>query len=346
MALIRISKVAVRGMSACVPSQIVSVANTSKSEEYDAADFSAKTGVKQAHLSNDFTAADLCFAAAQRLIDDLGWEKQDIDGLLFCSQHPDYILPATSCILQDRLGLSRECFAMDISLGCSGWVYSLSTAASLLSNGGLKKILLLAGDAKKRVPCEFDPLFGFAGTVTALEYTGIPEDILDFHFGTDGSGFDAIIIPDGGARNQMSPASFDKELIDGQYYHRLQTRMKGMDVFAFGISTAPKSIRKLLEFSQTTVDDYDFVVLHQANMLMNEKIRKKLGIPEEKMPYSLPDFGNTSMASIPLTIVTQLREKCEKRTTRFLCCGFGVGLSWGSVAFTTKDLRISELIEL
>ena len=345
MALIRISGVAVRGFSACVPAQIVSVASTSKSEEYDAADFSAKTGVRQAHLSNDFTAADLCYTAAERLIADLGWEKQDIDGLLFCSQHPDYILPASSCILQDRLGLSRECFAMDISLGCSGWVYSLSTAASLLATGSMKKVLILAGDAKKRVPTEFDPLFGFAGTVTALEYTGNEEDTLHFHTGTDGSGYNAIIIPDGGARNQMTPASFEKELIDGQYYHRLQTRMNGLDVFTFGISTAPKSIKKLLEFTQSTVEDYDFFVLHQANMMMNEKIRKKLNIPEDKLPYSLPDFGNTSMASIPLTIVTQLRGKCEKQA-RFMCCGFGVGLSWGSVAFNTKNLCVSELIEM
>ena len=346
MALFRISRVAVRGFSACVPAQIVSVENTSKSEDYDSSDFSQKTGVHQAHLSNDYTAADLCAAAAEQLISDLGWDKNDIDGILFCSQHPDYILPASSCILQNRLGLSRECFAMDISLGCSGWVYSMSTAAALLSNGGMKKMLILAGDAKKRVPTEFDPLFGFAGTVTALEYTGNEKDVFDFHTGTDGSGFDAIIIPDGGARNQMSPTSFEKELIDGQYYHRLQTRMKGMDVFAFGISTGPKSIRKLMEFSQTSVDDYDFFVLHQANMMMNEKIRKKLNIPEEKLPYSLPDFGNTSMASIPLTIVTQLRGKCEQQLTRFICCGFGVGLSWGSVAFTTKDLHISKLIEL
>lgn len=346
MALFRISRVAVRGISACVPAQTISVADTSKSEDYNAADFSQKTGVRQAHLSNDYTAADLCVAAAERLIGDLGWEKKDIDGILFCSQHPDYILPASSCIIQDRLGLSRECFAMDISLGCSGWVYSMSTAAALLANGGMRKILLLAGDARKRVPCEFDPLFGFAGTATALEYTADESDVLDFHTGTDGSGYDAIIIPDGGARNQMTPASFEKELIDGQYYHRLQTRMKGMDVFAFGISTAPKSIKKLLEFSQTTIEDYDYFVLHQANMMMNEKIRKKLNIPEEKLPYSLPDFGNTSMASIPLTIVTQLRGKCEVRLTRFMCCGFGVGLSWGSVAFTGKGLCISELIEL
>ena len=345
MALFRVPRVSVRGFSACVPKQIVSVANTSKSEDYDAADFSQKTGVRQAHLSNDFTASDLCLAAAERLIADLGWDKKDIDGIIFCSQHPDYILPASSCILQDRLGLSRECFAMDISLGCSGWVYSLSTAASLLATGGMKKLLVLAGDAKKRVPTEFDPLFGFAGTVTALEYTGNDEDVLNFHTGTDGSGYDAIIIPDGGARNQMSPASFEKELIDGQYYHRLQTRMNGMDVFAFGISTGPKSIKKLLEFTQSTVEDYDFFVLHQANMMMNEKIRKKLNIPEEKLPYSLPDFGNTSMASIPLTIVTQLRGKCEQ-AARFMCCGFGVGLSWGSVAFSTKDICISELIEL
>lgn len=136
------------------------------------------------------------------------------------------------------------------------------------------------------------------------------------------------------------------EDVDGKKVHRLQTRMKGMDVFAFGISVAPKSIKKIVEFSGKQISDYDYFILHQANLMMNEKIRKKLQLDSDKVPYSLTEFGNTSSASIPLTILTQTRGKVEKKETNWIACGFGVGLSWGTVAFTTKNLVLSNLIEL
>ena len=200
MALFDITKVRIAGISACVPKQVIRVEDSVKSADYDSSNFAEKTGIKSAHISNEYTASDLCYNAAEKLINDLEWNKTDVGALFFVSQHPDYILPATSCILQERLGLSRECYAIDISLGCSGWVYGLSSVAAILSQGGIKKALLLVGDARKRALCEFDPLFGYAGTVTALEYTGNESDRFTFHFGTDGSGYDAIIIPDGGSR--------------------------------------------------------------------------------------------------------------------------------------------------
>lgn len=345
MALFSVKQTKIVGFSACVPKEIVYTSDVVKNDNYDASDFISKTGIKSARVSKQFTASDLCLAAAEQLISDLSWDKSDIGAIFFVSQHPDYILPATSCILQDRLGLSKNCFAMDISLGCSGWVYGLSVASSILSNGGIKKALLLSGDAKKRVEGELDPLFGFAGTVTALEYTSNDEDIMDFHFGTDGSGYDAIIIPDGGSRNQMTTKSFEVESVEGRFLHRLQTRMKGMDVFSFGISVAPKSVKALIDYNERQLSDYDYFIFHQANMMMNEKIRKKLKLEEEKVPYSLPFFGNTSSASIPLTIVTQLLNSVNGKKN-FLACGFGVGLSWGSVSFRTDGLLISNLVEL
>ncbi|MBE6282887.1 MAG: ketoacyl-ACP synthase III [Mediterranea massiliensis] len=345
MALFSVKRTKIVGFSAGVPQNTVYISDVVKNGSYDASDFASKTGIQCARISNEFTASDLCLTAAEKLISDLSWNKSEIDAIIFVSQHPDYILPATSCVLQERLGLNKECYAMDISLGCSGWIYGLSVVTSLVSNGGIKKALLMSGDAKKRVAGELDPLFGFAGTVTAVEYTGNDKDIIDFHTGTDGSGYDAIIIPDGGSRNQMTKDSFELENVEGKQLHRLQTRMKGMDVFSFGISVAPKSVKKLLEYTGTEVTDYDYVVFHQANMMMNEKIRKKLKLDTEKVPYSLPTFGNTSSASIPLTIVTQLKD-IAKDSTRFLACGFGVGLSWGTVAFTTENLVISDLVEL
>lgn len=346
MALLKTKGVRIAGFSACVPKNIVSKAETVSSVDYDASEFIEKTGIKEVRVSDEFTASDLCLAAGERLLADLNWDKADIGAVFFVSQHPDYILPATSCILQDKMGFSKECYAMDISLGCSGWVYGLNVAASVLAGNGIKKALLMCGDARKRALCDFDPLFGFAGTVTALEFTGDGEDIMNFHVGTDGSGYDAIIIPDGGSRNPASTKSFEMEEVDGKMMHRMQTHMKGMDVFSFAISTAPKSIKKLMEAEGKAVSDYDYFVLHQANSMINEMIRKKIKADTEKVPYSLHEFGNTSMASIPLTIVTQLKGKIENTLTRFIACGFGVGLSWGTVSFHTKNIVISDLVEL
>ena len=346
MSLLTVKGVRIAGFSAGVPKQIVSKIDSINSSDYDASEFIEKTGIKEVRVSDDFTASDLCLAAAEKLLQDLGWEKESVEGIFFVSQHPDYILPATSCILQERMGLSKECYAMDISLGCSGWVYGLNAAASVLAGHGMKRALLLGGDARKRAKCDFDPLFGFAGTVTALEYTGLDEDEMRFHLGTDGSGYDALIIPDGGSRNPATVDSFKMEEVDGKMMHRMQARIKGMDVFSFSISIVPKSIKKLMAEEGKSAADYDYFVLHQANTMINEMIRKKIKAMPEQVPYSLHEFGNTSMASIPLTIVTQLKGKVESKPTSYIACGFGVGLSWGTVSFRTNRLVISDLVEL
>lgn len=344
MAFLEFRNVRVAGISAGVPRRKVCNLDIKDiSADYDSAAFVETTGVLERRIDEALTTSDLCVAAAEKLLSDLGWDKSEVGGVIFVSQTTDYYLPATACIVQDRLGLSRECYAEDIVLGCSGWVYGLSSLVSLMANGGIKKALLMAGDAKRHVETN-DPLFGFAGTVTALEYEEGAAGFR-FHFGTDGSGFDAIIIPDGGSRNQVTENSFKDEVIDGKHYNRMQTRMKGMDVFSFGISTAPKSVKKLAENFGFDYLDADYFVFHQANMKMNNMIAKKLKLPAEKVPSCMYHFGNTSSASIPLTIVTQLKGKCEDKA-KFICCGFGVGLSWGTVAFETENTVISDLVEV
>lgn len=346
MSFLEFNAIRIAGMSAGVPANVVQTVSTT--DQYGADDFIAMTGIKEKRYSNSFTTSDLCLPAAEKLIQDLQWEKSDIGALVFVTQTPDYVLPATSCILQDKLKLNRECMALDISLGCSGWVHGLAVLSGLMRGGAIKKALLLAGDARRRVyegPDEL--LFGYAGSVTALEYTGVDADRFMFHFGTDGSGYDAIIRPVGGCRNQATPKDFELvECEDGRKRNNYQTRMKGMDVFGFGISTAPKSIKKLGEHFGFDYMAADYCVLHQANMKMNEAIVKKLKIGEEKAPSSMSHFGNTSSASIPLTIVTQLKNKIENKKTKFICCGFGVGLSWGTVAFETDSVVISDLVEV
>lgn len=345
MAFLEFRKERIAGISACVPQNVMKTISTS--DRYGDDDFIKTTGVREKRYSNDYTTSDLCLPAAERLIYQLGWEKKEIGLLVFVSQTADYILPATSCILQDRLGLSKECMALDISLGCSGWVYGLSVALGIMNSGTVTKALLLAGDARKQAFEEPDQLFGFAGTVTALEYTGVASDRFCFHFGTDGSGYDAIIKPVGGTRNQVTANDLIPKMCeDGRSRHGFQTVMKGMDVFAFGITTAPKSIRKLADHFGFDFMSFDYFLFHQANFKMNETIRMKLKLTESQVPYSLHEFGNTSSASIPMTVVTQIRDIVTSNPLKMIACGFGVGLSWGTVAFETKNLIIPELLEI
>lgn len=349
MAFLEFKNVRIAGISAGVPNTIADnlhpTTDDAISTEYSPEDFVKATGVKERRVGFELTTSDLCYAAAERLIADLGWDKQEIEAIIFVSQTPDYILPATACILQDRLGLSKECYAADLSLGCSGWVYGLSSIAALVASGSIRKALLLVGDAKKRAASLRDPLFGQAGTVTAVEFAEGANGF-KFHFGTDGSGFDAIITPDGGSRNQVSTDTFKLEDVEGRQLHRMQTRMKGMDVFSFGIRTVPKSVKSLAEHFGFDYLEADWFVFHQANLKMNNMIAKKLKLPAEKVPSSMYHFGNTNGASIPMTIVAELKGKCEDKPTSFVCCGFGVGLSWGTVAFQTDRLIISDLVEV
>lgn len=344
MAYLHYSNVRIAGIAAGVPKKVKSNLTDEEniSKDYTPEEFVKATGVVERHVSNTLCTSDLCYAAAEKLIAELQWDKSEIGALVFVSQTADYFLPATSCILQDRLGLSKECYATDCALGCSGWVYGLSQVMGLICTGEIKKALLLVGDAKKRADVPIDPLFGYAGTATAIEYSQGNKDVC-FHFGTDGSGYDAIIVPDGGSRNQVSLSSFEYEKIDGKLYNRLTARMNGMDVFSFAISTAPKSIKRLAEHFGFDYQEADYFVFHQANMKINNMIIKKLKLGGTKVPSCMSHYGNTSSASIPLTIVTQLQGKLQN-PTKFVCCGFGVGLSWGTVAFEMENVVVPEVV--
>lgn len=348
MAFLDIKNVRIAGISAGVPKKTISnlYAEEQISENYTNAEYVATTGVIERRASKHLTTSDLCYEAAEQLISDLGWDKTEIEAIIFVSQTLDYILPATACIMQERLGLTKECFCEDVQLGCSGWVYGLSTLAGLMQSGTIKKGLLMAGDAKGHVAARFkDPLFGHAGTVTALEYIE-GDDGLKFHFGTDGSGYDAIITPAGGSRIPFDEHSFDEEEIDGRKYNALTTRMKGMDVFSFGILTAPKSVKKLAANFNLNLDHTDYFIFHQANKKMNDIIAKKLKLTSERSPMCMDTFGNTSSASIPLTMVSRIKEELSSGEKDLICCGFGVGLSWGTVAFHTSNLIVSNLVNV
>ena len=213
MAFLEFKNVRISGISAGVPKHVEYNKDYPYFEEGEAEKYIASTSVRERRIADPgVCSSDLCYSAAERLIEDLGWDKSEIECLLFVSQTADYILPATSCILQERLGLPESCYAMDISLGCSGWVYGLSVITSLLSSGQIKKGLLLSGEICHLQSSPLDksayPLFGDAGTATALEYQEGYEPVR-FHFSTDGSGYEAIIIRDGGYRHPFDNQSLD-----------------------------------------------------------------------------------------------------------------------------------------
>jgi 3-oxoacyl-[acyl-carrier-protein] synthase-3 len=350
MSSFSIPNIKVSGVSACVPK------NTESNLEYDWITEQEQklliktTGIENRRVVNDGSAtSDLCFAATEKLLTDLNWNREEIGLLIFVSQSRDYFLPATAIILQQRLGLSTSTMAFDISLGCSGYVYGLSVISSMMQSSGAKKALLLVGDVSsfslnKRDKSTY-PLFGDCGTATALELTDSGN--MTFSMNSDGSGHEAIIIPDGGLRNPLKDESFEeKEQEKGIWRSKRNLHLDGLAVFNFSITKVHPQIKKLLDEQNREVSDLDYVVFHQANKLILETIRKKLKLEPEQVPYSLKDYGNTSSASIPLTIVSELREQVQQEKLNMLFCGFGVGLSWGTVTLELDKIVCPEIIEL
>ena len=349
MAFLEIKNVKICGFSACVPSKIEYNKDYPFYAEGEFERQLPTIGVEKRHVIEEgTTASDLCHEAAEKLIQDLNWYKDDIQLLIYSSPARDYVFPDTACILQDRLGLSKSTMAFDMTLGCTGWSYAINVISSIMSANKLKKALLLNGNMTTTENAYTDktayPLFSDAGSATAIEYDENAPLIVS-EVGTDGSGYDCIIMKDGGRRHPFTLESLElKEYGENIKRSDLHMAMKGMDVFAFALKTAPNSVQGLLEHIGKTVEDLDLCVFHQANLFMLKKIVKKLKLPSEKVPFSIYQFGNTGSCSIPLTIVTERAEQLRNGKSHNIGCAFGVGLSWGSVYFETENLVIPELI--
>jgi 3-oxoacyl-[acyl-carrier-protein] synthase III len=350
MALFEIPDVRIAGLSACVPKKTLSNLDYNWINQKERNQVIQMIGVENRHVAGPGqTTSDLCFQAAEQIIDKLGWDRSEIHLLIFVSQSRDYIIPSTSTILQDRLKLPKTCIAFDVNLGCSGYVYGLSVIGSLIRSTGIKKSLLLVGDLSNVTSNYRDkstfPLFGDAGTATALEYKpGYPP--MQFNLQTDGSGYDAIIIQDGGVRNLANKKSFSiKKYGDGIYHNRLEISLNGIEVFNFSLREVVPNIKATLKHFNRPLDEFDYLLFHQANRLINETIRKMLKTDPAKVPYSLRDFGNTSCSSIPLTMVTQIRDTLEEKPHKLLLSAFGIGLSWGTVLLETDGIVVPEFTE-
>ncbi len=349
MATIKYHGVGITAMSACVPQHVYSNKDLGyliPEEEIEKTINSI--GIAERRIADDdVCASDLCYKAAVKLMEDNNIAPESIDVLLFMSQTSDYRIPATSTILQHRLGLSKSTCCLDLTLGCSGYVFALSTAFAYASMEGVNRVLLLDGETFSKIVNKRDkvdwPLYGDGGTATLVEKGDFADSVFTLY--TDGSGEDAVKIPYGGMRHRSTAdALVEKEQEEGNIRNGLEVYMDGMDVFNFALRVVPKSIKEIVKIQELTLDDIDWLVFHQSNKFMTDFFVKKLKFDVNKVPYCIQKYGNTSSASIPLTIVSELQAKLEAGQ-RVVMCGFGAGLSWGTASMVMGQCNISPVIE-
>lgn len=307
------------------------------------------TGVEERRVSKpEQCTSDLCFAAAEELLTKVTWDRSSISALIFVSQTSDYILPATACVLQNRLNLKSSCIAFDINMGCSGYVYGLYVASQLIKKGGPGRVLLLVGDTCTKFVSPGDKstcfLFGDAGTATVLEYAPGLTHPMKFSLGTDGAGWQNLIIPAGHFRMPATPDTKERvQGSDGNLRSKEDLYMNGGEIFNFTLSSVPLMVKEHTNYYGTEPSSIRRLVMHQANKFMLEHIRKKLKIPAEAVPYSIEKYGNTSCASIPVTIcATQTPENDFGDST---LVGFGVGYSYAACT-TNLDKITCSMVEI
>jgi 3-oxoacyl-[acyl-carrier-protein] synthase III len=357
MAGMLIEHVRIAGLASAVPEDVQTLDDlAAQFGEEEAGKIAESIGVRTRRVAPEgMCASDLCHAAAEKLLDDMEWDRDSIRGLIFVSQTPDYRSPATACTLHSRLKLSKSCAAMDINLGCSGYVYGLATAAQFvrgLSNGNESsgRVLLLVGDTITRVVSAEDrsavPLFGDAGTATALDYSE-SADPISVVFGTDGAGQDHLIVPAGGFRNPSTESTAQPtERENGNVRSDEDLFMNGAEVFMFTLCEVPSLFKKTMKASGWSIDDVDGVIMHQANSFMLNHLRKRLKIPEEKFVIALDGYGNASCASIPLAITDGWANKGPETRRKLVLAGFGVGWSWAGATVNCEQTVMPELIVL
>jgi 3-oxoacyl-[acyl-carrier-protein] synthase III len=352
MSIVTFKNVYIAGISAVVPKNIINNRHFSDIfTDKEIENAINTTGIAERRFADkDICSSDLCFEAAEILLNDMDIDRNSIDLLIFLSQTPDYHQPATAPMLQHRLGLSKSCGSFDINLACSGYIYGLSTAFSYATQNGIDRVLLLVGETLSKIISKSDRatslLFGDGGTATLIEKSKT-DSISYFSLNSDGSGESVLKINGGGYRNQSSSETIRiKEFEDGSKRSDENIFMDGMEVFNFTMREIPKDIKHILKFSNTSLDDIDHIVFHQANKFMTDFFAKKLKYPIERVPYSLQRFGNTSAVSIPLTIVSEMKDFLYRENKKVVMCGYGGGLSWGTALLDLDDVYISDLMEV
>lgn len=292
-----------------------------------------KVGVLKRHIAAPGqTASDLAVLAGEKLFAEHSIDRNEIDFILLVFAGPDYYMPSSSGIVHAKLGLRNNCGAMDINIGCSAFGYGLGVAAGLLEVAGLKKIVMLTSSTLTNTlhPKDRGSRFVFGdGAAATLITSGGDGKLGPFSFGNDGEGFDKIIIRDGGQRNPLTSQSYmERTNEDGKIICDANYFMDGLGIFQFSVKRVPGFVMELLEKAGLQKEDIDLYVFHQPNMVLNETIRKKIGIPEEKFVHCIAEMGNTVQSTIPIALYESIKNGRLKRGMKVLTVGFGVGLSW------------------
>lgn len=337
-----INGIKIEAVSAYLPENVLEMTELSALYgENEVANIMQTTGIERIrYASQEVTAADMCYEAALHLLQQENLQPSEIDGLVFVSQTPDYILPSTSVVLQHKLGMSKETVCLDIHYGCSGYIYGLFQASLWIQSNACKRVLVLAGDTSTKMINERDRsvkmVFGDGGTATLVAQG---DHSIGFSIQSDGSGYDQLIIPAGGFRMPISEAT--KELVfdaDNNGRTPEDLYMDGFAIFRFVAVAVHTSINKLIDQMSWQKDDVGLFALHQANTFMVEHVRKKLKVDTTLVPVNVKNYGNTGPATIPLLLC----DACTRNTynlEKVVMSGFGVGLSLGNAAVnltTTK----------
>ena len=299
--------------------------------EWSAEKVANKVGITERHIAaDDETATDMAYQAAENLFAQ-GVDRNAVDFIILCTQSPDYFLPSSACILQDRLGLSKNCGAFDFNLGCSGYEYGLAIAKGLIVANIAKNILLLTAETYTKYLHEQDKgnrtIFGDGASASLVSTEGFAE-IGEVVVGTDGSGAENLIVHSLGSRNKdlMNNAQVDEDgnIVSGDHLY-----MHGGNVFNFTADVVPPMVEELLEKSHLKQDEVDLWVFHQANKYMINYLRKLLDIDKDKFYIYMQTVGNTVSSTIPIALCEARKE--DRLHGNILLAGFGVGLSWGGV---------------
>jgi 3-oxoacyl-[acyl-carrier-protein] synthase-3 len=352
MSFITYNGVGITALSAAVPKRVI---NNYEYTEFFPADevreVVDKIGVFERRFADEKTcSSDLCYSAAEKLITDNKIDRSEIDLLVFISQTPDFRMPATSIILQHRLGLQNSTIAFDINLGCSAFIYGMSVVYAMMENSGLRKALILDGETRSKVYSAKDRrtafIFGDAG-VAALVERDNKFGQSTFSLNSDGSRENLIKINAGGYRNPSTPETLKEKVVDeyGNIRSEEQGYMNGGDVFTFVNREVPRDIKNTLEYTKMDKNSFDYIILHQANNFINSHVAKKLKLDTSKIPSTIEKFGNTSSVSVPLTIVSELKGKMNGEKS-LLLSAFGVGMTWATAVVPFIDLKISDIVEV
>jgi 3-oxoacyl-[acyl-carrier-protein] synthase-3 len=351
MAYLSFENVGISGLAAAVPTQVIrNYEYTTYFPAEEVKQVVDKIGILERRFADEHTtSSDLCFAAAEKLLNDLSINREEIDLLVFVSQTPDFRMPATSVILQNRLGLGHHVIAFDMNLGCSGFIYGMSVIYSMMERSGLRKAILLDGETRSKVYSPKDRktafIFGDAGVAALIERNNAFGKSF-FSLNSDGSKEDLIKMDAGGYRKMSTPETLKEKVVDeyGNIRSEEHGYMNGGDVFNFVIKEIPPDIKNIMSISATDTTTIDYFLFHQANDFINSYLAKKLKLDVSKVPSTIAKYGNTSSVSIPLTIVSELKGKMNGR--RLLLSGFGVGMTWASAVIETHQCHISDIVEI